>query len=142
MQVQRPAHPYYTLSDGGIYRRELTDYNNYSMILKEPELIELYVTVRAIFGSGNHGNDKGFEASLRPDARPDAVQAFERACVPVRQRSKESPETAVLRWQLAVGWRQASGEGRFRWPDTTGEQAKVVLSHGVLALFWVPVPKV
>jgi len=53
------------------------------------------------------------------------------SCSPTR---KETPETAVLGWQRAVGLRQAPGEGRFRWPESASGQAKVVLSHEDLAL--------
>src|ERR1035437_6351823 len=65
-----------------------------------------------LFGGGGHGHAQGLRRSLWPGARPVAVRASERACVPVRQRAKESPEAAFLGWERAVGLCQAPGEGK------------------------------
>src|SRR5208283_5347010 len=67
-----------------------------------------------LFGGGGHGHAQGLRRPLRTGARPAAVPASERACIPVRQRATQSPEAAVLGWERAVGLRQASGEGTVR----------------------------
>jgi len=53
------------------------------------------------------------------------MRSTERAYLPIRQRATQSSEVAVLGWQE---------KGRFHWPETSGEETKVVLSHEELAL--------
>jgi len=62
------------------------------------------------------------------------VRATERACVSVLQWTAQSAEAGV--WDGSGLWVCAKRleEGKFRWPEVSGDQNKVQLSHEELAL--------
>ena len=62
------------------------------------------------------------------------MRSAERTRLPVRQRAAQSSEVAVLGWQRPWACAKRPEKGGFRWPETTGEETLVVLSHEELAL--------
>ena len=66
------------------------------------------------------------------------MRSAERARLSLRQRATQSSETSILGafWDGSGLWVCAKRleKGRFRWPETSGEETKVVLSHEELAL--------
>src|ERR1035437_2857917 len=62
-------------------------------------------------GGWGDGHAQGLRGPVWYGAGTLVMRSTERACLPIRHRTTQSPEAAVLGWQRPVGVRQAPGEG-------------------------------